>query len=214
MTFNHISRVAFTLAAALLIGSCSSEPEDPFSEEAVRRDLDERTVAELYEAAEGQSYTPPAHGRISREQMQTYLRVTRLADTIVDVASKRVSDRADEAAKETDQFARMATTFSAFGSARAAGTADLRAALTLGVNPHEFFWIDRRVGAALHVVKERAKLEKAVEKAVEKAGGDARRSKYARDDLKSWKTRLADADAANAKLVEPHRETLATRFAF
>lgn len=202
---DRTSRLAIVLATALLL-SCSSEPEDPFSEEAVLRDLDDRTVAELYEAAESQSYQPPAHGRISREQLEGYLRVTRLADTIVDVASRRLSDQADQAAKETDRFARMAATFSAFGSARAAGTAELRAALTLGVNPHEFAWVDQRVGRALSVLRQREELEKAAVRPESNA--------YRVKQLNDWERRLADADAANAKLVKRHRETLETRHDF
>jgi hypothetical protein len=209
MFLDHTSRLTIRLVVVILL-SCSSEPDDPFSEKAVLRDLEERTVAELYAAAESQSYTPPAHGRISREQLEAYIQVTRLADTIVKIASRKVSDQADQAAKETDRFARMATTFSAFGSARAAGTAELRAALTLGVNPHEFAWVDRRAGQAVGILRWREELEKAAAK----AEGDAYRAQDAKNALKEWQRRLADADAANAKLVEPHRATLEARYAF
>jgi hypothetical protein len=212
----HLTKV---LCAALIVlaAACKSEPADPFDKAAIERDLEERPLRVLYEEFEKTSWSPPLHGTLSESQIQSYLEVSRLSDRIVEVTSGQFDEKIEKASRDEDRYSRMATAFSAIGNARNAATAQIRAALTLHVNPHEYDWVSRQIErAADNAVRKRNYLASvdAAQRAL-----DAETNPYLRErrdsDLTSarltlfhWDDSLGDAERANAEIVLKHDAAL------
>ncbi|HEX7829072.1 MAG TPA: hypothetical protein VF787_05425 [Thermoanaerobaculia bacterium] len=208
----HLTKV---LCAALIVlaAACKSEPADPFDKAAIERDLEERPLKALYEEFEKISWTPPLHGTLSDAQIQSYIEVTRLSDRIIEVTSGQLDEKIEKASRDDDRYSRMATAFSAIGNARNAATAQIRAALTLHVNPHEYNWVSQQIArAAGEAVRKRNYLAHvdAAQRALDAESNPYLRERResdlatARLTLLHWADSLGDAERANAETVLKH----------
>ena len=205
----------FTLA-------CGREPADPMDRASIERDLEERTVRELYEEAEQHPWSIPDDFRLTEAHIADFVKVAVLADKIMEVAGSRFEDQIDQASREQDRFSQLGSAFSALGSARQYSTAHVRAALTLGVNPHQQQWVGNQIiAAARNAVRKRsydddiARAQRALD---QETNAYLRESKTAavreaEQSLKDWQNeRLGDTELANVLLVEKHAGELSRFF--
>ena len=218
----HLSSAAALLAAAALLSAVAcGEERDPFSVAAIEADLRNTTPQELYEKAGAIRFDPPASDRLTEEHIEHFVRVARLADRIGEVAAKRLDSSVDRASREPDRLSRMASAASAFGEARNLGTADLRAALTLGVNPHEYRWVAGKIEGAARLLRERREYDEQIDQA--RRIRDREQDAYARlarqpaldraeEARRRWEGAQSDAALANVAVVEAHAAELAGWF--
>ena len=196
----------------VILALACSDPE-PGSREAIEQDLEERTVADLYAEAEKQEYTPPADGLLTDEHMKTYVRVRALGDEIAKVAGAKLDAEIESASRADDRYSRMAAAFAGIGSARAAMTAELRAALMLKLNPHEFLWIASQVERAKPAYQTMKRFDDEIARL--RAARDAETDTILRsrktealeramERKRSWEGETGDVTLANAAVVGRH----------
>ena len=204
-----------TLLLALALLACGKE--EPGSRAAIERDLKERTIRQLYDEAEKIAYTPPADELLTDAHLERYLRVRGLAREITKVAEERLDDQLQRASHDENPFTRMATAFAGFGNARNMLTADVRAALMLGENPHEIFWVAGQIEKASATYLTRRGYEQRIaEKAAEFDNEpdptlrDRKRKawEFEREQQRRWLSGVGDVLLANSNLVEANRLAL------
>ncbi|MGN6183116.1 MAG: hypothetical protein ACTHQM_05620 [Thermoanaerobaculia bacterium] len=214
----HLTK-AVCFAVMLFVACGKKTPADPFSTEAIQKDLDERPVRALYEEFGKQpQYAPPVDGLLTDAQIEMFANVTKLAVRIARISNGELDDKIESARRDDDRYSRMATTFSAIGDVRNVATAEIRATTTLHVNPHEYDWVLREVHRAAGIAARQREAEakiRVAEKAYYAETNDYLRSQREqelateRQNL-SWIVRdLGDAERANAALVKKHAEALA-----
>lgn len=217
-------RVPTRTSALLLVLAlaCSRKPVDPFDTAAIERDIKERPVRELYEEAAKLSWTPPEDGLLTDSRIEEFLQVAALSNRIAEVADARFDKQVEGAAREDDRFARMGTAFAAYGTARVGVTSHLRAALTLGKNPHQHHWVADQIYLASQVVLAKRRHDQSVRQA--EAEFDDEDDQYLREgkmqvltaQLASrdrWREEQGDVALANSELVEKHAGRLAEHIA-
>lgn len=207
----------------LLALACGSEPVDPMDPVAIERDLEERTVRELFEEASQQPWRPPEDFLLTEAHIADFVKVAKLAERIMEVAGSRFDEQIENASREENRFLRAGSAVSAFGNARNVATAHVRAALTLGVNPHQQQWVmEQIIDGGRRAVQLRPQLE-AVQRAQRALDEETvpylRERKevavrQAREELRSWEGTMGDVELANARLVEKHADELARFFPF
>ncbi len=202
-----------TLIAVLLLALACAK-EEPGSRAAIERDLEDRTIRDLYEEAETIAYTPPADELLTDAHLERYIRVRRLAREITKIAEERLDDQLQRASHDDNPFTRMGTAFAGFGNARNILTADVRAALMLNENPHELYWVSAQIDKAAGTYLTRHDYERRV---AEKAAAfdaetdptlrDRKRREWEseRDRQRIWLNGLGDVTLANSKIVEANR---------
>ncbi len=209
-------RFALLLLLAL---ACSDEPLDPMDPVAIERDLEERTVRELYEEAEQLPWRAPDDRLLTEAHIADFVKVATLAEKIMEVAGSRFDEQIEKASRDHDRFTRMGTAFSALGNVRNVATAHVRAALTLGVNPHQQQWVMEQIidSGRLAVqlrpkfrALERAERERDAETVMYLRERKEAAVREARGQFASW----GDVELANARLVEKHAARLARFFPF
>src|SRR6266480_5855715 len=141
--------IAVTVASALLF-ACAKK--DPFDQALIQKDLQKRTAQEVHDAADKFSYDPPADRLLTEKQIADYVRVTKLADEIRNIADRNANEHVDRASAAATGAARFGESMAVFGSVRAYATAELRASLDLGLNPKEHEWVGQRVVTALDTI--------------------------------------------------------------
>ncbi len=191
--------------------------------ESIERDLEKRTVRELYEEAEQLPWRPPDDFLLTEAHIADFVKVAALAQKIMEVAGSRFDEQIENASRDHDRFTRMGTAFAAIGSARAISTAHLRAALTLDVNPNQQQWVLERIidggraAARLRPPEEalaRAERERNNESVPYLRERKEAAVRQAKENLRSFERTMGDAELANARLVEKHRTELARFFPF
>ena len=205
----------FTLA-------CSREAADPMDRASIERDLEERTVRELYEEAERHPWNIPNDHRLTEAHIADFVKVAVLAERIMEVAGSRFDEQLQSASHASDRFSQMGAAFSAIGSARTVTTAHVRAALTLGVNPHQQQWVGNQIiASARNAVRKRsyddeiAQAQRALDQETNAYLRDSKAAavREAEQNLKDWQQeRLGDAELANVLLVEKHAGELSRFF--
>lgn len=205
-----------TLIAALLLALACGK-EEPGSRAAIERDLEERTIRDLYEEAEKIPYTPPADELLTEAHLERYIRVRGLAREITKIAEERLDEQLQRASHDDNPFTRMGTAFAGFGNARNVLTADVRAALMLKENPHELYWVAAQIDKAAETYLTRRGYEQRI---VEKAAAfdnetdpllrDRKRREWEseRERQRIWLNGLGDVTLANSKVVEANRLAL------
>lgn len=190
---------------------------------AIERDLEERTIRDLYEAMEQQPWHPPGDFLLTEAHIADFVKVAALAERIIEVAGSRFDEQIEQASRDNDRFTRMGTAFSAIGNARNAATAHVRAALILGVNPNQQQWVmekiidSGRIAQRMRPQKEalaRAERERDLETIPYLRERKERLVEEARADLKSWEETMGDAELANARMVDKHKRELKQFFPF
>ena len=198
-----------------LISGCRGELD---TRERIERDLDKRTIREVYDEAESMRFTHPADGLITQRHIDDYVRVEGLAREIKAVAEERLDRDLNEASRSDGRFTRMAATFSGIGNLRAATTAHLRAALMLEVNPNEMSWVRAQLYEASRVCEAKDGLEKAVSGLT--AELEAERDAYMRERIRErlvsaeeqkrrWLETIDDVRIVNCATIEKNRIALA-----
>jgi hypothetical protein len=206
----------FTMCSVLAGVAChrSSNPTDP---EAIRQDLESRPLREIYEAYEKSKFTPPDDGMLQEKQIDAFLRTQELTLAILKVTVQDFDGKIESASHDGDRFTRMGTAFSAVGSARNAGLAPVRAALTLGFNPKELDWVSDMIRKAAATVQDQRDQRALIDAA--RLARDQERQPYLRDQreralrnadegYKRWENQLGDAEKANMVLVRKHAQAL------
>jgi len=119
---NGLKRTGCLLAGALLLlAGCRRAPAD--DEAAIRKRLSQKSTAALLKEVAKAEFEPPADGRLTAREVESFLKVEERSRKIRAVAAK--------------------------GTAPEEGaTADLRAAQELGLNPKEMAWVHDRVREA------------------------------------------------------------------
>jgi hypothetical protein len=114
----------------------------------VSKDLEKRGTIDLMEQASKDQYTPPADGRLTDAQVQMYLKVREREKQIVEVAKKEMQQHAEKVKKEEaekDPFSAAMASMKTLGSAADLATADIRAAVDLGLNTAEYSWVKQQI---------------------------------------------------------------------
>ncbi len=206
--------IAVTVASALLF-ACAKK--DPFDQALIQKDLQKRTAQEVHDAADKFSYDPPADRLLTEKQIADYVRVTKLADEIRNIADRNANEHVDRASAAATGAARFGESMAVFGSVRAYATAELRASLDLGLNPKEHEWVGQRVVTALDTINSIVRREDQI--SAKKAEMDAeidpmlmtaKRHRYeaAMNAKERWENEQDPATLANAELVRKHRHEL------
>lgn len=207
------------LAIPLLLAiACGEEAVNPFDTAAIESDMKERPVRELYAAAAKVSWTPPEDGLLTDAHIQEFMEVAALGKRISEVAGERLDDQIESASRDDDRFARMGTAFSALGTVRNAATAHLRAALTLGKNPHQHNWVAEQLLQASQVAVQKRAFDVNIERAQEAV--DTETIEYLRVEKESalsaqratrdsWLQNHGDITLANSEMVAAHADELA-----
>lgn len=120
-----MSRPAHLLAGTLLLATglaaCRRAPAD--DDAAIRKRLGQKSTAVLLDEVKKADFTPPASGRLTVSEVESFLKVEERSRKIRAVAAR--------------------------GTAPEEGaTADLRAAQELGLNPKEMAWVRERIREA------------------------------------------------------------------
>lgn len=206
--------IAITVASALLF-ACAKK--DPFDQAVIRKDLQKRTVQDVYDAAEKFSYDPPTDRLLTEKQIADHVRVMKLADEIRKVAERSAGEHVDRASAAATRADRFGESVAAFASVRAYATADLRASLNLGLNPKEDAWVGARVAAALDTIEKiigfenditakKAEMDAEIDPLL--ATGKRHRYEAAMDAKQRWENEQDPAALANAEIVRKHRHEL------
>ncbi|MGZ5432301.1 MAG: hypothetical protein ACXWH7_05185 [Thermoanaerobaculia bacterium] len=212
-----------SLSLLLLLTIACGRESDPMDAASIERDLEKRTVRELYEEAEQLPWRPPDDFLLTEAHIADFVKVATLAEKIMEVAGSRFDEQIESASRDHDRFARMGTAFAAIGSMRAFGTAHLRAALTLDVNPNQQQWVleqiidGGRLAARLRPQEEalaRAERELKAESVPYLRERKEAVVRQAKENLRSWEKTMGDTELANARLVQKHRTELARFFPF
>ena len=109
------------LVAVALLAGCHRPPAD--DEAAIRKRLSQKDTAALLKEVSKAEFKPPADGRLTAHQVESFLKIKERSRKIRAVAAKGVAPEQ-------------------------AATADLRAAQELGFNPKEMAWVRDRVREA------------------------------------------------------------------
>lgn len=222
--FTHVNHMALgpirllthLFCLVILLSGCA-EP-DPFDPEQIERDLEKRTVRNLYDELEGVTYAPPDDGALTESQIEVFLRFCALTQKIREVAGHRLEDQMDKAAVDHDRYSRMATAFAAMGSARAFATAELRAAVNLGVNPFEQEWVRLQAIDAVRAFEQQDVLDervtmtrRALDREIDFELADRKRVIYeeALARKREWIGQQEESRIANMQLVEAQLADLA-----
>ncbi len=176
-----------TLLVCFVVLSLACAKGDPFDEKVIAKDLKSHTTQDLYERAQTFQYDPPPSARVTEMQAASFIRMLRLAARIRKVADSQLGNNVDRANAESGR-ARFADAMAAFGSLRAYSTSELRAALTLGLNPKEEEWVERQMQVAQEALGQLDRMD----------SGAADRWSQAQDP----------ALLSNVELVRRHREQL------
>lgn len=204
-------------AIVVLLLALACGKEEPGSRAAIERDLEERTIRDLYEEAEKIAYTPPADGLLTDAHIERYVRVRGLAREITKIAEERLDEQMQRASNDDNPFTRMGTAFAGFGNARNVLTADVRAALMLNENPHELYWVSVQIDKAAATYLARRDHEKRVVDTAAAFDNETDRSlrdrkrrewEFERERQRKWLDGLGDATLANSKMVEANRLAL------
>jgi hypothetical protein len=147
-----IRRCLVALLLAVLF-ACSRKARDPWSKAAIEEDLDRRTVQNLYDEAEKLKFEPPEDRLITEKQIIDFVQRNKLARQIREVTQHRAGEQSDRAAAAEDRFSRMGEAFAAIGTVRSYATADLRASLSLGMNPREQQWVQNQIAVTLPLIE-------------------------------------------------------------
>jgi len=209
--------MARMLFAAALLAAFACARSDPFDDSSIARDLKRRPAQQLYDEADRLAFHPAPHARLSERQIADFLRMMQLARRIRAVAEKDFGRAADQAANDDSRLTRIGDAFAALGTARSYATAELRASLDLGFNPHEQQWIASRIFAAAALMPRAYELDRFVAQA--KANRDIEadpdvvgRKQAELDDTVAAKHRWEDAQDADVRadlrIVERHRTEL------
>ena len=210
-----------SLIATFVMCVFACAKKDPFDQATIEKDLKKRAAQDLYDAAETFTFVAPAHRRLSDQQIADFAQMTRLAARIRQVAEHRLNVQADRASAADDRFTRLGESFAAVGSIRSYATADLRAALSLGLNPREQQWVGHQIAAAIPLIERPRSLERDI--AEKKAELDAeidpliaarRKDAYDRalSERDNWEAAQDPPVLANARLLLKHRGELQDLF--
>ncbi|MGN6182579.1 MAG: hypothetical protein ACTHQM_02880 [Thermoanaerobaculia bacterium] len=158
---------------------------------AISKDLEKRGTTDLMKEVANDSYTPPADGRLTDNQIQMYLKVREQEKKIAEVAKNEMKQHANEAKKEGEKsLSGMMDSFKALGSAADFMTADIRAAKDLGYNSQEYLWVKQQILAA-STADMAKKFNNTMNANMEKAYAEA---KKAYDEAKDEQTKKIYAD--------------------
>ncbi|HEX2834014.1 MAG TPA: hypothetical protein VHW00_13465 [Thermoanaerobaculia bacterium] len=214
----HLTK-AVCFALVLFVACGEDAPPDPYTTEAIQRDIEERPVKVLYEELDKlPPWTPPLRGTVSDWQVESFINVSRLSRRIIEVSSGEFDEKVENAHRDDDRYSRMATAFSALGNARNAATAEIRASLRLNVHPREYDWVAQQIRRGAETASRQRVLQKKIRDAEQ-----ARNAEYneylraqretelaeARRELQYLLDGLGDAERANAEKVLQHAGTLA-----
>jgi hypothetical protein len=143
--------LALVPLAALGAGGCRRTASEERAE--IRQSLKEKgpnTV--VAEAARTADFKPPADGKLTRDQLDMYLKVRRREKEILSVAAKDLQSRPPEAAAPQGSEPVKPGTKVTVGEVtsppsevKQLETADVRAAQELGVDPLEYQWVKGQV---------------------------------------------------------------------
>jgi hypothetical protein len=212
-----VSKLAIAL---LVIVALACAKKDPFDDAVIAKDLQKRTSQEIHDAADKFTYDPPADRLLTEKQIADYVQMSKLSAKIRSVAERRLNEQVDRASNESGRTARLGESLAAIGSMRAYATADLRAALTLGLNPREEEWVARHIGSGIRVLDQMAIFEKQIAEAKTEVDAEIdpllverKKAVYDRtvDEQARWEQSQDPADVANAKRVRMHRHELVTQ---
>ncbi len=203
--------------AAILLIALACSQKDPFDSAAIEKDLKKRTAQDLYDEAEKFKFEKPADRRLTETQVTDFVRMSKLAARIREIAEHRLNEQADRAANADGRFSRLGESFAAVGSLRSYATAELRACLDLGLNPKEQQWVAAQIASASSTIEDIFRFDKNIESA--KAEADAeidpflasrKRAVYdqAVETKRQWEERQDPAALANAERVRKHRHEL------
>jgi hypothetical protein len=205
------TKILIPVLLATLLFACGA-PE-PGSREAIEEDLKERTMTDLYAEVDKQEYTPPADGLLTDEHLKNYVKVRALGEKIGEAAGAKLDREIEEASRTEDRYTRLGAAFAGIGSARAAMTADLRAALMLGMNAQEHLWTEAQLRRArpVYQMMKRYDDEIAELRAARDAETDTILRSRKTDALeramerkRSWESTVGDVSLANAGVVGRH----------
>lgn len=202
--------------------ACGREAADPMDRAAIERDLEERSVRDLYEEAEQQPWSVPDDFLLTDAHIADFVKVAVLAERIMEVTGSRFEDQIADASSQQNRLSQLGSAFSAIGSARQYGTAHVRAALTLDVNPNQQMWVGNQIIAAARNAVQKRTYDDAIASA--QRIRDQETNPYLRErkesalreakqDLKDWEQeRLGDAELANVLMVQKHAAELSRFF--
>ena len=206
-----------TVASALLF-ACAKK--DPFDEAVIRKDLRKHSAQEVHDAADRFTFEAPADRLLTEKQIADYVQVMKLTEKIQSIAQRSADDHVDRASAAASGSSRFGESMAAIGDVRTYATAELRASMTLGVNPKEHQWVGQHVAMALDTINEMirrediitaAKAEMDAEIDPQLATGKRHRYEAAMDAKERWENQQDPAALANAELVRKHRHELVTR---
>jgi hypothetical protein len=200
-TKRQVHAFRFILAVVVVAACSGREVEDPFDEAAIRRDMDDHSIKEIYEQYEKSSWTPPSSGRMREQQVAAYVRMSHLARRIVQVCGKDLDEKLGKASHD-DGFSRMALTFDAMGDRRNAAIAEIRASQRLGYNARELDWVRVELHRGAYRLAERREQERQIVE-VKRIGTDDQVEGAVRN-LAAWKRDMREAERANYELLERH----------
>jgi hypothetical protein len=204
--WRSICRVVYlSLFSALVLG-CSSEPSDPFNEDSIKDDLENRSMKQVHDEYERSEWTPPVSGLMTETEISSFVQMIKLSKRIAEINGADSEQIVEEVSHI--EYPRMPK------------PADVRASLRLGLNPREMKWTERQISAAARSWKERRALELRIgavrrvwqESQLDTRSESARSLDRAKADLERWKRGIGDAEQANSDLVSSHRTELAPFF--
>ena len=186
-----------SLVAAGLLG-CRGEKDAADS-------LDERSFRDVLAEAENDHYDPPADGKLTRAQVEMYLKVREHERAIAEAARKKLSQTAENMKEKKGSLGELMEGMKGFGAVADFVTADTRAAQDLGVNTAEYGWVKETIQSSLSAEvanrsrdafrSEIAKQRDEMQKRLDEASSDA--------EKKMYEAFLAQLDEASAEEDEP-----------
>lgn len=215
------SSSAALLLIVLFSSACFGESED------IAERLDQRGSRDVLSQASEDEYTPPADGKLTREQIEMYLVVRQREQEIVRVARDRIEQGAEKIKGNEKSLSGLMEGIKSLGSAADFFTADIRAAQELGYNTAEYEWVkaqilrsagsvmSERLGEASRAAADRQAQE--MRSRMESAENETQRNTYARI-LETYEKTLAgnsnkDLDetfAYNRQLLSEYEDALDT----
>lgn len=210
-----------TVAASLLLLALSSLACFGEKEEDIAERLDQKGARDVLSEASEDEYTPPADGKLTREQVEMYMAVRQREQEIAKVARERVEKGAEKLKNNEKSFSGLMDGIKSLGSAADFFTADVRAAQELGYNTAEYEWVKSQVMEAVgSVVGERvAEASRAaadrqaaeLRKKMESAENETERNTYARI-LETYESNLSTGDQKELEESVAHNRQLLSEY--
>lgn len=216
-TLTLVTVCALALTTSACLGCRGGDAED---EAAIEERLDETGTMDVVEWAAQAEYEPPQDGRLSEEQMETYVAVQRRAAKIRQVARQRMEGRTGEDEDGKREIG-IAAAMRAVGDLGDVMTAELRAARELDENPAEYQWVVGQIAEAQVAVagnqarqgfaRVSGEMLEALEEQLEETD-DADRREALREQIAELRDNLAEQEEATVSAAHAHNMELYERY--